>query len=170
MNTPCLKSELSLFDLPLTQVVMERSLWIDVYPVVSLDGNSPIEFSFSSGQDEYLDLNDTVLYVKLKVTKTDGTNLDAASVATPGNLTLASLFSDIHLSMNETMLDGGHYLYPYKAMMTSLLQFDDGMKSTQLEAAGYNETEVTRTVRISVTKDREFLGFHLDVLFQSRQV
>jgi len=169
MNQPCVKSELSLFDSPLVQVTMERSLWVDVYPIASLDGNGPIEFAFMGTQDEYLDLNDTLLYVKMKVTKTDGTNLDATSNTTPTNLTLASLFSDISLTMNDTIIDGGHFLYPYKAMMSSLLQFDDGMKSTQLEAAGYNETNATRKDWIAASKSHEFLGpLHLDMFAQSK--
>ena len=48
MNHLCLKSELSLFDPPLTQVIMERAHWVDMYPIASLDGGGPIEFSFMS--------------------------------------------------------------------------------------------------------------------------
>ena len=136
MNQPCMKSELSLFDPPLTQVTMERALWVDVYPISSLDGSGPIEFAFMGTQEEYLDLNDTLLYVKLKVTKADGSNLTAAGTLVPTNLFLSALFSEITLTMNDTVVEGGHYLYPYKVMMSSLLQFDVGMKKTQLEAAG----------------------------------
>ena len=128
MNQPCLKSELSLFDPPLTQVTMERAHWVDMYPIASLDGNGPIEFSFLGTQDEYLDLNDTILYVKLKVTKNDGSALPAVATAILANLTLSALFSDVTLTMNDTVVEGGNFLYPYKAMMTSLLQFDEGMK------------------------------------------
>jgi hypothetical protein len=148
---------------------MERAVWVDVYPISSLDGSGPIEFCFMGTQDEYLDLNDTMLYVKMKVTKTDGTDLGAASVATPANLTLAALFSDISLSMNDTSVDGGNFLYPYKSMMASLLQFDGGMKATQLEAAGYNEIDATRKGWIAASKSHEFLGpLHLDMFAQSK--
>ena len=169
MNHPCLKTELSLFDSPLTQVTMDRALWVDIYPVASLDGNGPIEFCFMGTQDEYLDLNDTMIYVKLKVTKKDGTALAATSVATPANLTLAALFSDITLSMNDTVIEGGNFLYPYKSIMSSLLQYDNGMKTTQLEAAGYNEVEATRRGWIAASRSHEFLGpLHLDMFAQSK--
>ncbi len=35
-------------------------------------------------------------------------------------------------------------MYPYKAMIASLLQFDDGMKKTQLVASGYHPDPVER--------------------------
>jgi len=169
MNQACLKTELSLFDPPLTQVTMERAVWVDVYPLTSLDGNGPIEFSFMGTQDEYLDLNDTVLYVKMKVTKKDGTVLGATAHATPANLTLAALFSDISLTLNDTVIEGGHFLHPYKAIMSSLLQFDESMKSTQLLLAGYHDTDATRKTWIAASAVHEFMGpLHLDMFAQSK--
>ena len=171
MNQPCLKSELSLFDPPLTQVTMERAHWVDMYPIASLDGNGPIEFSFLGTQDEYLDLNDTSLYVKLKVTKNDGSALPAVATATaiPANLTLSALFTDVTLTMNDTVVEGGNFLYPYKAMMTSLLQFDEGMKKTQLEAAGYNANAAIRKGWIAGSVAHEFMGpLHLDMFAQAK--
>jgi hypothetical protein len=110
-----------------------------------------------------------MLYVKMKVTKSDGTALTAGSSATPANLTLGALFSDITLCMNDTVVEGGHFLYPYKAIMSSLLPFDEGMKSTQLEAAGYNEVEITRKGWIATSKSHEFLSpLHLDMFAQSK--
>ena len=166
---PCLKSELSLFDPPQYQVTMERAMWIDVHPAGSLDGNGPIEFCFMGTQEEYLDLNDTMLYVKLKVVKKDGSALAGGAHATPANLTLAALFSDVSLSMNDTVLEGGHFLYPYKAMMTSLLQYNSDVKKSQLEAAGYHETEATRKDWIAASESHEFMGpLHLDFFTQAK--
>ena len=103
------------------------------------------------------------------MTKADGSNLTAAGTLVPTNLFLSALFSDITLTMNETVVEGGHYLYPYKAMMSSLLQFDVGMKKTQLEAAGYHVTAATRKGWIDTSKSCEFLGpLHLDVFAQSK--
>jgi hypothetical protein len=105
----------------------------------------------------------------MKVTKNDGSALAGASVATPANLTLAALFSDITLTMNDTVVEGGHYLYPYKSMMSSLLQFDTGMKSTQLETSGFHETVATRKAWIAASASHEFMGpLHLDMFAQSK--
>lgn len=169
MNHPCMKSELSLFDPPLTQVTMERATWVDVHPLSSLDGSGPVEFSIVGTQDEYLDLNDTALYVKMKIVKLDGSKFDATLKPYTANLTLSSLFSDVSLSLNDTTIEGGHYLYPYKAMMSSLLQFDDGVKITQLEAAGYDEDKTDREAWYTGSKSKEFMGaLFLDMFSQSK--
>ena len=40
----CLKSELSLFDIPPTQTTIEGSNWVQYKPISSLSDDSPIEF------------------------------------------------------------------------------------------------------------------------------
>jgi hypothetical protein len=75
MQHPCVKSELSLFDPPLAQVTMDRAAWVDVHPISSVqNSNGPVEFLIAGTQDEYLDLNDTALYVKMKIVKSIGTS------------------------------------------------------------------------------------------------
>jgi hypothetical protein len=151
------------------QVTMERAAWVDVHPVASLEGSGPVEFNIVGTQDEYLDLNDTALYVKVKVVKNDGTVMEATMKPYPTDLTLAALFSDVCLTLNDTVVEGGHYLYPYKAMMSCLLQFDGGMKKTQLEAAGYNPDTNERTAWFVGSKSKEFVGpLYLDVFSQSK--
>ena len=168
---PCMKTELSLFDGPMAQVTMEKASWRDIHPIASLDGNGPVEFHVISSQD-YLDLNDSILYVQICVEKADGTKLDAAGTnkAYLSNLTLASLFSDVSLTLNGTLVEGGSHLYPFKSMMMCLLQFDDNVKSTQLQAAGYTEdSEEERANLIAGSKTVEFMGpLYLDMFSQSK--
>ena len=147
MNQPCGKSELSLFDLPFTQITHEKGGWVDVYPISSLEGNRPIEFSFNGLQNEYLDLNDTMLYIKYKVTKSDGTDIPGANVVTaytPANLTIAALFNDVTLTLNEVLVESGHQLYPFKALMKTMLQFDENAIKTHQAMAGYNDDSAER--------------------------
>jgi hypothetical protein len=137
---------------------MERATWVEVHTTAFLEGNGPIEFSIVGSQEEYLDLNDTVLYVRVKLVKSDGGNLDAAMRPFTANLALTSLFSDVTLSLNDTIVEGGHYLYPYKSYMSDLLQFDDGMKGTQLKASGYQPDKDTRIAWFTGSRSREFMG------------
>src|SRR6266550_496158 len=101
MQHPCVKSELSLFDPPMVQVTMESATFVDVHPISSIEGHSPIEFHISGAQDEYLDLNDTQLYIRMKVVKNAGGNIDTTSKACTVNLALSCLFSDASLTLNE---------------------------------------------------------------------
>jgi hypothetical protein len=169
MQQPCIKSELSLFDPPMVQVAVERALWADIHPTAALDGVGPVEFHIAGSQEEYLDLNDTILYLRVKAVKTNGSDLDAATKIRPSNMLLATLFADVSLTMNGTVVEGGHQLYPYKAMMTSLLQFDKEMKNTQLRAAGFEEDETERAKWMVGSKSLEIMGpLYLDLFSQSK--
>ena len=58
-----------------------------------------IEFTVKGANDLYLNLNNSRLHVLAKITKADGTNIDA-NAAAPINLTLHSMFREIGLELN----------------------------------------------------------------------
>ena len=72
----CTKSELDLFSVPPTQISLEKGHWIDHQPVASLADGGAIT-SLSPGTEDYVDLARTILVIRAKVTKADGTNLGA---------------------------------------------------------------------------------------------
>ena len=92
----CSKSELELFTAPPVNVSMEKGDTISHQPIAALTDNAPIEFHISASSEEYIDLGRTELYVKLKVTNVDGTNLAQGTHAAPVNLSLHSLFSQVN--------------------------------------------------------------------------
>lgn len=166
----CVKSELELFEPPLIQMSMTRSVFVDIYPLTSLDGSGPIEFHLMGTQDEYLDLNDSMLYIKMKVLKSDGTDLAVNADAVPANLTLDALFSDVSLTLNDTLIEGGHHLYPFKSILTSVLQFNGEVKKTQLAYAGFG-TDTERKDMIKQSRWFELSGpLNLDMFQQSRYI
>ncbi|CAC5378377.1 unnamed protein product [Mytilus coruscus] len=94
-------SELSLFDLPPTQVGVENIRIENVRPTSTISDSSPILFDIS-GQNglEYLDLFNSQIHVTLRVLHDDNSTLalgDSEDVA-PVNLFLQSLFSQIDVS------------------------------------------------------------------------
>ena len=73
------KSELRVFDHELPQIVIESASFVDVNPQTSLSENAnTIEFYINGSETEYLDMNDTVLYLRLSVVGGDGKSLNAA--------------------------------------------------------------------------------------------
>jgi hypothetical protein len=72
----CAKSELDLFSVPPTQISLEKGHGIDHQPVFSLADGGTITF-LSPGTEDYVDLARTILVIRAKVTKADGTNLGA---------------------------------------------------------------------------------------------
>lgn len=139
------KSELALFDANLPQVCVESGRFVEICPTTSLSENSnSIEFHIRASETEYLDLNDTFLYLQLKVTAADGKNLASTSTATPSNFFMNSLFSDVTLSLNDIVVEGGQHLYPYKATFEDLFNFDKGSKEEQLYLMGNDDDKDRR--------------------------
>ena len=72
----CTKTELDLFSVPPTEVSLEKGLWVDHQPVSSVSDAGPITF-VCPGTEDYADLSKTILVIRAKVTKANGTDLDA---------------------------------------------------------------------------------------------
>ena len=90
------KSELRIFDRELPQMVVESASFVDVHPSTSLGENAnTIEFCINGSNQEYLDLNDTLLYLSLNVSAGDGKCLAATSIVAPANYFMNALFNDV---------------------------------------------------------------------------
>ncbi|CAC5399946.1 unnamed protein product [Mytilus coruscus] len=97
-------SELSLFDLPPTQVGVENIRMENVRPTSTITDSSPILFDIS-GQNglEYLDLFNSQIHVKLRVLHDNNSVLAADENVAPVNLFMQSLFSQIDVSIQEKL-------------------------------------------------------------------
>ena len=91
----CTKPELDLFTIPATQTSITKGQWIEYHPLSNITDTGPIEFNVSGTGEDYLDLAKTQLFVKAKITKANGTALDAETKVGPVNLFLHSLFSQV---------------------------------------------------------------------------
>ena len=98
----CTKSELDLFSVPPTS--MEQGSWIEYHPLTTVTDGSPIEFDIGASGEDYIDFANTMLYVRVKVTAADGANLADDAPVGPENLFLHSLFSQVDISLNGTLI------------------------------------------------------------------
>ena len=155
------KTELLIFDDHPSQVVVESAIFQDIYPSTALDNTTKIiEFQINGSKTEYLDLNDTLLSLKVKVVKGDGTNIKTADAVKPipSNFFLNALFSDVSLSLNNIQVEGGDSLYAYKATIESALNFSDDAKRYQMLPAGYCEDDVEREKWVGESAEFELVG------------
>ena len=83
---------------PPTQTSMEQGSWVEYHPLTTVRDGGPIEFEISGSGQDYIDFANTVLYVKVKITANDGTNLAADAAVGPANLFLQSVFASGHFS------------------------------------------------------------------------
>ncbi|XP_055997765.1 uncharacterized protein F54H12.2-like [Ostrea edulis] len=133
----CGTDSLELFKVPLTNVTIEDSKWMEYHPISSTlnSDTAPIEFEIKGQRDEYLDLSQSYLQMICKFTKGDGTDLTGGnSISTPVNNILHSLFSEIDASLNGKVITPGTDTYPYKAYLEKLLSYSHRTLKTQMKA------------------------------------
>ena len=156
----CGKTELCIFDDAPAQTMVESATFADIHPTTLIEGKNVnnIEFMINGSETEYLDLNDTMIYLKLQVRNKDGSSLAAPAVTTPANYMLNSLFSDASLSLNDTVVEGGDRLYAYKSTIETIFNFSEDTKRIQLEYAGYSEDKDVRKLWIKESREFELTG------------
>jgi len=131
----CTKSELDLFSVPPTQTSIEQDSWIEYHPITSLADSLFIEFDVRASGENYIDFANTLLYVKAKLTAVDGANLAANAAVGPVNLFLHSMFSQVDISLNGTLITSSTNTYPYRAVLETLLSYGEDAKTSQLTSA-----------------------------------
>ena len=68
-------TQLDLFGVPPTMAQTKEGMWVTHKPVTNVADFGHIEFHIQGNTDYYLDLANTLLYIKAKFTKADSTAL-----------------------------------------------------------------------------------------------
>ena len=116
-----LKSELDLFALPATQTSVDHGRVVEHRPTSILSENSPVEFVISEEGDYYIDLANTFLYVRAAVVNEDGSNLAEDANIAPITNFLHSLWSQVDLSLNNTLITQSNNTYAYRVYIETML-------------------------------------------------
>ena len=98
--TEKITSEVDLFGSIMQQNVIENEFNREYASLATIQPGAAIEFRVTGSNDLYLDLNNSRLHVLAKITKADGTNIDA-NTAAPIKLTLHSMFREIGVELNN---------------------------------------------------------------------
>ncbi|TWW77441.1 hypothetical protein D4764_12G0008310 [Takifugu flavidus] len=100
-------------------------------PFAITDGG-PIEFFIPGDGDRYLDLNDTLLHLRVKITNANGSNLanDAAAVGLI-NYPLNTIFSQCDVTLGDRLISQSSATHPYRCMIETLLNFSPDTLSSQ---------------------------------------
>jgi len=180
--------DFDLFGLPPTQLTVEKDVFTEHRPINITNSSSVIQFVIPTSIDEYIQLRESLLYLKFKVNlkKKDGTDVDESDWANvaPVSYLLHSMFRQIDLEIAGKSITLSPQTYAYKSRFEFDLGFTNDAKISHLTAAGaYNDTDEKTTISESrskiimpnpVTKDGtgksvELMGkLHLDMAFQPR--
>ena len=179
------KSELDIFAVPPTQTSIEDGRWVEHQPLTSLDSGGPIEFVIPGTGDAYLDLANTYLLIRAKVVRGVGTDLAADTPVAPLNNWLHSLFSQVDVYLNDTLVTPSSNTYPFRAYVDTVLSYGAEAKNTQLtsqlwykDTAGHmdattvdggNTGLIERQRLIAESRIVEMMGrLHVDLFLQDR--
>ena len=129
-SNDCSSSSLDLFLLPPTQSSFQKGKSIDYHPITSLSDGGPIEFNVSGSGKEFLDLARSYLYLKVKISKADGSNLDGTSKVGFANYPIASLFNQVDVILGGKLISSA--TYAHRSILEVLLNYDKEAAESQL--------------------------------------
>ena len=186
-SSECCKSELDLFSVPPTQTSIEQASLVEYHPVSSLSDGAPIEFDISASGEDYIDLANSQLYVRMKITKADGSPIAQDEKVGPINNILHSLFSQVDILLNGTQITDSSNTYAYRAYIEDVLSYGGEAKKSHLTCSLYYKDEagkmdnndpsvadansglVTRSAYTAGGREVDMVGrLHADIFFQSR--
>ncbi len=118
------ENELALFQLGPTETGVQSKEWITHRPINQLTENSAIEFSIPGTSTTYVDLRNTLLHLKLKIVKADGSPVDSDLVGL-ANAPLHTIFSQADFNIQQRPVSEVGTNYTYKGYLDTLLNETD---------------------------------------------
>jgi len=147
LSKPVFISDFDLFSVPMTQTSIEKNIVTEHRPISTLSSDSIIEFNVDSGPNEYIQLRESYLYMKIRVdiNKTGGNILEAdwdkiGSV----NTLLHSLFRTVNLEISRKSVTMSPQTYSYKAYFETILGYTLEAKQGYLDSAGAFDDSVAK--------------------------
>ena len=126
----CAKSELDIFTVPPTQTSVEAGSYIKFNPISSIADGTPIEFVIGGSGQDYIDLANIQLFVRAKILRANGNAIDNTNHVGPVNLWLHSLFSEVDVKLNDTLITSTNNTYAYRAYLETLLSYGPAAKKS----------------------------------------
>ncbi|XP_071402891.1 uncharacterized protein F54H12.2-like [Centroberyx affinis] len=118
----------------MTQLSIEEKHYTEVMPLSAITDRGPIEFFIPGDGEKYLDLNDTLLHLRLKITNADGTNLAQDAAVSVINYPLNTIFSQCDVILGDRLISQASATHPYRAMIETLLNFSEDTLKSQFSA------------------------------------
>ena len=136
-SNACSLSDTDLFTAPFTQIDIQHGHYEEKYPISKLSDEGAIEFSISNSGEHFLDLANSFLYLKIQILKGSGANLSSSDSVAPINNIVSSLFSQIDVTLNGTLVSTSNNLHAYQSYLETLLNYGGDSKNSQLQLGLY---------------------------------
>lgn len=133
-------SNLELFKAPPINTGIYKREWVSFRPTTPVTRGSPIHFTIPPGSSDYKDLRKTMLYVKCRILKADGSKITINDKVGFANLILHTLFRQLDVSLQQNVINPSvGQNYSYKAMFDTLLNHTEVSKKNSLESQGFSK-------------------------------
>ena len=119
--------------------------WVEYRPIAPVQDGCCMDFQVPATSQHYIDLDHSLLKLKVKVSKADGSVVAEDDKVGLTNDVLNSIFSQVDIILNDLNISpsvGNNH--PYRAFLEVLLE-DSGLRSTsqRLECEGYEQLNFT---------------------------
>jgi hypothetical protein len=133
MSLEGFSESVGLFLTPPTEAGIENKSWINIRPTSQITEGGTIDFNVPGNTLKYMSLYDSRFYVKSRIVKKDGTAFGEDEFASPVNLFLHSLWSQMDVSIQQVSVSSGvSTKYPMKA----LIDYTLGTTDTEWNSSG----------------------------------
>ena len=127
---------------------------VEYHYIATIIENGPIEFNIPGSGEDYLDLANTYLHIRVKIVETDGTDIAADAGVGPVNLFLHSLFSQVDVQLNDKLVTSSASIYAHRAYLETLLNYGKPARESQSTSSlWYNDTATHMDNRNVVDED-----------------
>ena len=127
---------LDIFAVKPTQTGVLKRYYMEISPTSIQQGTS-IELDYRSDTSAYCDLSGVLLCGKIRLVKANGQPMDANDVAFPITMYPSSMIKQFDVKLGNKIITLPQQMFPYKALIKTLLTRGQGSKSTQLGAQGF---------------------------------
>ncbi|KAL0147867.1 hypothetical protein M9458_056826 [Cirrhinus mrigala] len=134
MSEECIKSELDLFTVPLTQTAIEKNAYIEVPPLSAISDTAPLVFFIAGTGEDYIDLNNTLLFLRVKITNPNGTDIADGAPVGHINYAGATIFPQVDVSLGDRLISQSTNAHPYRCLIECLLNYDKHTLETVFSA------------------------------------
>ena len=132
-------SSLDLFQKTDTQTAIVDGSWMEIRPLNSIEERAPIDFHIDGTSEDFIDLADTYLKVKVRITSANGeAGYGVDDQVAPVNLLIQSMWSKLDVSFNGKRISSSGHTYPFRAYIETALNFGNDVKNGQLSASGWH--------------------------------
>ena len=145
---------LSIFSRPPTLLSIDDYAYEQVNTKTTLGDNIPrLEFTVPADKQNYTDLRETYILIKMRYVKADGSGIGATPVLGPVNYPVTSMIKSITMAINDTRVTPNDNNSAYIHFLHAFTQGHDA-KSSYLTAGLYYEDTMTNATTINQNDPR----------------